>query len=32
MPEFYQNHENGQNFDAHNGFIPIFKRNLDLII
>lgn len=27
MPEFYQNHENGQNFDAHNGFIPIFKKD-----
>ena len=26
MPEYYQNHENGQNFNAHNGFIPIFQK------
>jgi hypothetical protein len=26
MPEYYQSHENGQDFDAHNGFIPIFKK------
>lgn len=25
MPKYYQGHENGQNFNAHNGFIPIFK-------
>ena len=26
MPQYYQKHENGQDFNAHNGFIPIFKK------
>jgi len=26
MTDHYQNHENGQDFNAHNGFIPIFQK------